>query len=85
MDLCLGGDEGSMSLTLKWRWHEKSATQVPQGLQQGHYPQAAGGPVGLNPNVYKGGRQLVKQPFKPATEKPPQATSDSMSQELSGL
>lgn len=33
VDLCLGGDGGSMSLTLKWRWHERSATQVPQGLQ----------------------------------------------------
>lgn len=39
----------------------------------------------LNPNMYKGGRQLVKQQFKPATEKPPQATSDSLSQELPGL
>lgn len=39
----------------------------------------------LNTNMCKNGRQLVKQPFKPGTEKPPQATSDSLSQELSGL
>ena len=39
----------------------------------------------LNLNMYKDGRQLVKQQFKPATEDPHQAASDSLSQELSGL
>ena len=33
VDLCLGDDEGSVSLTLKWMWHERSATQVTQRLQ----------------------------------------------------
>lgn len=85
VDLCLGDDEGSVSLTLKWMWHERSATQVTQSLQR-PCPQLPVVQVGrLNLNMYTDGRQLVKQQLTPATEDPHQAAADSLSQELSAL